>query len=312
MSKLTHQQRISRREAVGSLAAAGAAGIINVEAKAQAANPPAGPQEKPSRPNKGAWLTLPPTPELPATNRRGLAPLNGTSVFYAQFGEGPPPPVLLLHGGLANAKYWGHQIQELARAHTVVVMDTRGHGQSPVTSNKFSYRTFAEDAEALLNLLKIDQAAVVGWSDGAITGLQLAISRPERISRLFAFGANSSPDGLKPGGSRNQVFASYVARCRAEYSQLSLHPERWPQLVTGLGAMWRTEPNFTKAMLATIKLPVVISIGEHDEIIRRDHSERLAKLIPGARLTIQPGVSHFGMLQNPGQFNSAVVELLRP
>ena len=75
--------------------------------------------------------------------------------------------------------------------------------------------------------------------------------------------------------------------------------------------MWRTEPNFTKAMLATIKLPVVISIGEHDEIIRRDHTERLAKLIPGARLMIQPGVSHFAMLQNPAQFNSAVAELLR-
>jgi pimeloyl-ACP methyl ester carboxylesterase len=284
--------------------------MIFVNANAQTANPPSGPQEKPLRPNKRAWLTLPPTPELPATNRKKLFTVNGTRLFCARFGEGPP--VLLLHGGLANAKYWGHQIQELARAHTVVVMDTRGHGQSPVASNKFSYRMFAEDAEALLNLLKIDRVAVVGWSDGAITGLQLAISRPERISRLFAFGANSSPDGLKPGGSKNQVFASYVARCRAEYSQLSPHPERWPQLVTGLGAMWRTEPNFTQAMLATIKLPVVISIGEHDEIIRRDHTERLAKLIRGARLMVQPGVSHFAMLQNPAQFNSAVVEFLRP
>jgi pimeloyl-ACP methyl ester carboxylesterase len=294
------------------MAAAGAAGIIFVDANAQAANPPPGPQEKSSRPNKGAWLTLPPTPELPATNRKGLAPLNGASLFFAQFGEGPPPPVLLLHGGLANAKYWGHQIKALTSAHTVVAMDTRGHGRSPVTSSKFSYSTFAEDAEALLNLLKIDRVAVVGWSDGAITGLQLAISRPERISRLFAFGANSSPDGLKPGGSTNKVFASYTARCRAEYSQLSPHPERWSQLVTGLGAMWRTEPKFTKAMLATIKLPVVISIGEHDEIIRPDHTQRLAKLIPGARLMIQPGVSHFAMLQNPAQFNSAVAELLRP
>ena len=75
--------------------------------------------------------------------------------------------------------------------------------------------------------------------------------------------------------------------------------------------MWRTEPRFTRAMLATIKLPVVISVGEHDEIIRRDHTERLAKLIPRARLMIQPGVSHFAMLQNPAQFSGAIVELLR-
>jgi pimeloyl-ACP methyl ester carboxylesterase len=304
-------QRISRRKAVGGVAAAGA-GIIFLDANAQSASSGSGPkQKKPARPNRGAWLTLPPTPELPATNRKGLVAVNGTRLFFAQFGEGPPPPVLFLHGGLANSNYWGHQIQELTRAHTVVVMDTRGHGQSPLTSDKFSYSTFAEDAEALLNLLKIDRAAIVGWSDGAITGLQLAISKPERISRLFAYGANSSPGGLKPGGSRNQTFASYMARCRAEYSQLSPHPERWPRLVSGLGAMWRTEPHFTKAMLATIKLPTVISVGEHDEIIRREDTEYLANLIPGARLMLQLGVSHFAMLQNPIQFNSAVVELLR-
>ena len=51
------------------------------------------------------WLTLPPTPTLPDTTRKGIATVNGTDVFYAQFGQGPP--VLLLHGGLANSNYWG-------------------------------------------------------------------------------------------------------------------------------------------------------------------------------------------------------------
>ena len=69
--------------------------------------------------------------------------MNRTSIFYAQFGEGPP--VLLLHGGLANSNYWGHQVKELAQKYTVTVMDTRGHGRSPVTSYFFSYGLFADE-----------------------------------------------------------------------------------------------------------------------------------------------------------------------
>ena len=255
-----------------------------------------------------AWLTLPPTPDLPAASRSGLATVNGASIFFAQFGAGPP--VLLLHGGLASSNYWGHQVSELAKTFSVTVMDTRGHGRSPVTSPKFSYRIFADDAAALLDFLGIPAAAIVGWSDGAITGLQLAITRPRRVTKLFAFAANASPTGLKPGGTRSAAFQSFLRRCRAEYAGLSPQPERWPQLVNGLRPMWRSEPNFTARLLATVSVPTAISDGEHDEIIRPAHSQSLARAIPGARLIRQPGVSHFAMLQNPAQFNQTLIEFL--
>ncbi len=189
-------------------------------------------------------------------------------------------------------------------------MDTRGHGRSPVTSRSFSYGLFAEDVVGLLDFLKIPKISIVGWSDGAITGLQLAMTEPNRVSRLFAFGANCSVDGLKATGNRSQVFATFADRCRTEYPLLSPHPERWSQLVDGLRVMWRTQPNFTKEKLATVRLPITISDGEYDEIIKRDHTERMANAIPGARLVIQPGVSHFAMLQNPAQFNEAITESL--
>jgi len=66
-------------------------------------------------------------------------------------------------------------------------MDTWGHGPSPVTSRSFGYRQFAEDVVALLDQLGIERIAIVGWSDGAITGLELAMAKPERVSKLFAF-----------------------------------------------------------------------------------------------------------------------------
>ena len=149
------------------------------------------------------WLTLPPTPALPQGGQSGYAAVNGIKIWYATFGLGEP--VILLHGGLANSNYWGRQVEQLAQIFSVTVMDTRGHGRSPVTSPSFSYDLFAKDVVDLLDFLKIPEVSVVGWSDGAITGLQLAMTKPDRISRLFAFGANSSLDGLKANGARSGV-----------------------------------------------------------------------------------------------------------
>jgi pimeloyl-ACP methyl ester carboxylesterase len=254
------------------------------------------------------WLTLPPTPRLPSATRSGYASVNGTSIFYAQFGQGAP--VLLLHGGLANSNYWGFQVEELAKIYAVTVMDTRGHGRSPVMSRSFGYRQFAEDVAALLDQLGIDRAAIIGWSDGAITGLELAMAKPERVSKLFAFGANKTVDGLKPAGSRSRTFATFVERCKAEYPHLSPHPERWPQLTEGLRAMWRSEPSFSKQRLATIKAPTAIADGEYDEIIKREQTEQMSRDVPGAKLVLQSGASHFAMLQSPADFNRIVIEFL--
>ena len=303
--------RLTRRQTLATLAAGVCGGLplgaADAQTRAPSPQPIYGPEKRRGAGN-AKWLTLPPTPTLPAPTQSGLVSINGTSIFYAQFGDGPP--ILLLHGGLANSNYWGRQVEQLAQIFSVTVMDTRGHGRSPVTSRSFSYDLFAKDVVDLLDFLKIPEVSVVGWSDGAITGLQLAMTKPDRISRLFAFGANSSLDGLKANGARSGVFASYGRRCKAEYALLSPHPERWPQLVDGLRVMWRREPNFTEQNLAAVKVPTTISDGEYDEVIKRDHTERMARVIPSARLVILPEVSHFAMLQNPIQFNKSVIEFL--
>jgi pimeloyl-ACP methyl ester carboxylesterase len=281
------------------------------QAEPAASNPSPEPKRKPGARAVAAnatWLTLPTTPTLPRATRSDLATVNGVGIFFAQFGEGPP--VVLLHGGLANSNYWGHQVEALAQRFTVTVMDTRGHGRSPVMSRAFGYGIFAEDVVGLMGLLKIPSAAVVGWSDGAITGLQLAMSRPERVSKLFAFGANVSIDGLKSGGAKSRVFALFAARSKTEYAALSPHPERWSQLLEGLRPMWRAEPAFSRQQLANVKAPTAICDGEYDEIIKRDHTMRMSREIPAARLVMLPQVSHFAMLQNAPQFNRAVIDFL--
>ena len=257
-----------------------------------------------------AWLTLPPTPKLPAPRRSETAFLNDTEIYFAQFGEAGPP-VLMLHGGLGNSNYWGHQVAELAKQFAVTVMDTRGHGRSPLTSRVFSYGLFAQDAIALLDYLQIPSASIVGWSDGGVTGLELAMTRPDRVARLFAFGANSTPAGMKPGGGRAGAFAAYVARCRAEYAELSPNPDKWPLLVQGLSPMWRSEPDYPDQKLARIKAPTAIADGAYDEIIKPEHTRHMARVIPGAQLAILPNTSHFAMLQDPAAFNQALIAFLR-
>jgi pimeloyl-ACP methyl ester carboxylesterase len=256
----------------------------------------------------GPWLTLPPTPPLPRPDKSGMAEVNGTRLFYAQFGQGTP--VLLLHGGMANSNYWGHQIEALAKTHLVTAVDTRGHGRSPVTSSAFSYEIFADDVIALIEFLKLPPAAIVGWSDGAVTGLLVALRKPELVARLFAFGANASLDGMKAGGGRTPVFAAYSTRCKAEYLALSPDPDKWSKLVDGLRAMWHSQLHITSRKLATIKSPTTISVGQYDELIKPEHALDMARAIPGARLVIQPDVSHFAMLQNPEQFNAALAQFL--
>ena len=111
------------------------------------------------------------------------------------FGEGKP--ILMLHGGLANSNYWGNQVTELAKDHQVIVMDSRGHGRSTKDAKPYSYGLMTSDSLALMDFLKIKQATIVGWSDGAIIGLQLAMHHPDRVSKLFAFGANTNPNAIK-------------------------------------------------------------------------------------------------------------------
>lgn len=253
------------------------------------------------------WQTVPPTPALPKPERSGMVPVNGVQVWYAAFGHGAP--VILLHGGLGNSNYWGLQVPALAQYYEVIVMDSRGHGRSTWDGKPIGYHLMATDVIALMDALHIPKAAIVGWSDGAIIGLDIAIHHPERLSRLFAFGANSNVSGvMNPEGS--STFSTYIARTREEYAKLSPAPASFDAFHAALSKMWDTEPDFTDAQLRGIKVPTWIVDGDRDEIIKRQDTDRVAKLIPGAGELILPRVSHFASLQNPKQFNEALLDFL--
>jgi len=253
------------------------------------------------------WETLPPTPTLPKPAESGYAPVNGIRIWYASFGHGEP--VLLLHGGLANSNYWGHQVPVLAGRYRVVVMDSRGHGRSSHDDRPYRYDLMASDALGLMDFLKLPRAAIVGWSDGAILGLDIAIHHPERLTKLFAFAANSDPSGVLDI-AQSKVFNDYIARAEKEYEALSPTPDQYKSFFAQISKMWETQPNFTAEQLHGITVPTWIVDADHDEAIKRENTEFMANAIPNAGLLIEPWVSHFSFLQDPPRFTNDVLHFL--
>jgi pimeloyl-ACP methyl ester carboxylesterase len=253
------------------------------------------------------WQTLPQPPPMPQPRESGMATVNGIRMYYAVYGKGPP--VLLIHGGLGHADIWGFQVPALAKDHKVIVADSRGHGRSTRSQQPFSYAQMADDYLALLDFLKVDKVALVGWSDGGIIGLDIAIRHPERLSRLFAFAANYTPEGTYDVAN-SSTFDAYFARARRDYAALSPTPGEYDDFVKQISKMWVIEPRYSKKQLRAITVPTMIFDGDHDEAIKPEHTREIAELIPGASLVIMKDASHFAMWQKPEEFNATVRKFL--
>jgi pimeloyl-ACP methyl ester carboxylesterase len=255
---------------------------------------------------------------MPVSNVAGYAPVNGIQMYYAVYGAGDP--ILLIHGGLSDADIWADQVKDLMKDHMVIVADSRGHGRSTRDKQPYSYDLMASDYLALLDYLKVSKVALVGWSDGGIIGLDIAMKHPERLTRLFAHAANVTVDGVKPdvteaGDVVEDVieagaFAADVEPSGEDDKTMPEAPDEYDVFVEQISHMWATQPNWSDAELARITVPTTIVLGDHDEAIKRDHTEHMAQVIPGAQLIILEGVGHSAMLQDPKGYTKAVRDFL--
>ncbi len=256
------------------------------------------------------WLTLPATPALPNAVQDGAVPINGAKVWFATFGNEAHPAVTLLHGGGANSDYWAHLVRDLTPHHRVIVIDSRGHGRSTFGGKALSYASMAEEVIGVLDHLKVEKTAIVGWSDGANIGFYLTLKYPARISGHYAFAGNSNPSGMK-GPPPNSAFQTFAARTPSEFKRLSPVQSELTKINAALSMMWRTQPQLTRGDLQKISLPTWIVHAEHDEIIRQTHAKEITASIPNAKFVLLKDVSHFALLQDVPQFNSSVQEFLR-
>lgn len=244
-------------------------------------------------------------PPLPPDGTEIVVDNRGARIWAVAWGDGPA--VLLLHGGLGNAGNWAFQVPALIDAgYRVVAIDSRGQGRSTRDAQPYSYRLLASDTRAVMDALGIERAAIVGWSDGADTGLVLADETPERVAGVFFFACNMDNTGTRPFEFTPIIGRIYNQHVR-DYAALSPTPEAFEAMSSDLGQMQRTQPDYTAAQLAGIAVPVEVVLGEHDEFIEPSHAEYLARTIPGATFRLLAEVSHFAPLQRPALFNAAIL-----
>jgi len=245
---------------------------------------------------------------LPIAEIQGHVENKGAQIWYATYGSGKP--VILLHGGLGNSGNWGYQVPALVEnGYRAVVMDSRGHGRSTRDEQPYSYEFMASDVLAVMDTLRLEKAALVGWSDGACTALILGDKNPERVAGVFFFACN-----MDPSGTKEFQFTPIIERCFnrhvKDYAQLSATPDQFKEFSEAVGLMQKTQPNYSAQDLAKISARVAIVQSEHDEFIKLEHAEYLARSIPNAEFIYLPGASHFAPLQRPGQFNTSLLAFL--
>jgi pimeloyl-ACP methyl ester carboxylesterase len=257
---------------------------------------------------KPRWQTLPLPPAMPRADSEGIAEIAGAKIFYAVYGKGDP--VVLLHGGLGNSAHFSLQLPALVDKFQVIAIDSRGQGRSTRGNAPITYDQMALDVVAVLDKLSIKRASVVGWSDGGEVALKLGIGFPDRVDRLFVFGANYDASGSKPRNGPSTTFAAYTVRCRSDYERMSKSGQPYKAMVDALRPLWRSPIGITKDQLRKITAPVMVADGDHDEVIALDQIEEMAQLIPNATLRVFDGASHFALWQDPESFNDAMVGFL--
>lgn len=247
---------------------------------------------------------------LPPAIETGMASVNDIEMYYATYGDPSNEPLLLLHGGLGNADYFVNQIPAFAEQYYVIAADSRGHGRSTMSEQQIGYALMASDVLALLDYLKIDSTNLVGWSDGGIIGLDIAINHPERLKRLVAYGANYIPSGVRTDIGESERFNAYIEMASGDYTKLSPTPDGFDAFLANIGNMWATEPNYSAEQLQGITVPTLILDGMEEEAIYSEHALEMAKLIPTADLVLMSGIGHFAMWDKTEEFNHIVLDYL--
>ena len=213
----------------------------------------------------------------------------------------------MLHGLLGSSLQFVNQIPEFAQHYQVIAVDSRGQGRSTYGTGPITFELMVDDVLGVMDHLGIDNANVVGWSNGGTIALLLAMEHPERLRTVVAYGALYTAAGNWMDPEAEEMVMGMGERTTQEYLAISPHPERLDEIVTELFAL---NPEWTEEQVGAITVPVLILDGEHDEVVTADQPTTLAARIPGAPLVLMPDTGHFAVYEQPAEFNRIVLEFL--
>lgn len=235
-------------------------------------------------------------------------------VYYEASGTGEP--LLLLHGGLGTVEDFSSQTLELARHFRVVAFERPGHGHTADIDEPFSFDAMSAYAIDSIETLKLGTTNLVGWSDGAIIGLLVALSRPDLVKRLISvsglFNASSqAPQDMNWIRSLTpESFRKAAPALVRRYEEIS--PDchsHFAVVLEKTKRLWLNEPNIAIEQLAKISAPTMVMTGDRDSI-PLEHTLELFRSIKGAQLCIIPGATHFLLSEKPDLVNRAILGFL--
>jgi pimeloyl-ACP methyl ester carboxylesterase len=225
------------------------------------------------------------------------ADIRGFRMYYEVYGTGSP--LLLIHGNGGSLADFKNQIPYFSKTHRVISVDSRAQGKSADSGDSLSYEMMADDLGALLDKLGVDSCDVIGWSDGGINALLLAMRHPQKVRKLAITGTNLWPDttAIEP--------ALFQWMISAEDSLAKVPQTQDVKGQRKLLNLMIFNPHIATADLKKVQVPVLVIGGDNDVILPR-HTLVIAEAIPRSHLWILPDSGHSTVIVYKDQFNQVV------
>jgi pimeloyl-ACP methyl ester carboxylesterase len=224
--------------------------------------------------------------------------IRGFKMYCETYGEGQP--VLIIHGNGGSIDNFAANIPYFAAKYKVIIADSRAQGKSADAGDSLTYEMMADDLSALLDQLHVDSAFVIGWSDGGINGVLLAIRHPGKVKKLAVTGTNLWPDSTA-------VFQEVWDMVRPMYAKIKAKPNLTAPEKNEfkLLRLLCDQPHIPLSDLHTIQCPSLVIGGDHD-VIKPAHTLLIAENIPHSYLWILPNSGHSTPVAYSALFNKTV------
>ena len=224
--------------------------------------------------------------------------IRGFKMYCEIYGEGEP--LLIIHGNGGSISNFVYQIPYFAKKYKVIIADSRAHGKSLDWKDSLTYEMMADDYAALLDQLKIDSANVIGWSDGGINALLLAIRHPNKVKKLAITGANLVPDTT---AVPQEIWDMVLPQMEALKKKPNLSAVEKNGLK--LLRLLNEQPHIPLSDLHKINVPALVIGGDHD-VIKIEHTLLIYNNLPKAYLWILPASGHSTPIMFKDDFNTVV------
>ena len=215
--------------------------------------------------------------------------------------------VVLLHGGLSKTSSWDYlMVPPLEDEFHVFAYDRTGHRFTGDQPGSLHFEFQCQEAIAYLEDVVKEPAHLIGYSDGGIIALMVAINRPELVKSIVAIGANyhySAP-------LKDFLEARVSEEDQAEYNLISPDaPHTLLEKTIRMNEIWKTEPDISLSQIASIQCPVLVMAGD-DDVIAHDHTISLYEALPLGQLAIIPGTSHGLVKEKPALLIAVIMQFL--